>query len=194
MGVRHAHPRPGRGRGTNRAGEEDDVARALVVVESAFGNTRAVADAVAVGLRRHLSADVVDVADAPAELAGDVVLLVAGGPTHAFSMSRPQSREDAAQQGASGSTEVGLREWLDRLQPATVAAATFDTKIHKKFLPGSAARAAQKRLHARGFPTAAPARSFWVSGTTGPLEDGEVDRATTWGEELGAVAVQVTGR
>ncbi len=159
------------------------------MVESIFGNTRAVAEAVAEGLREHVRADVVDVAQAPIGLDGDVVLLVAGGPTHAFSMTRPQTREDAMKQGAEGGADVGLREWLERMEPASIPAATFDTRIKKRFVPGSAAKAAQKRLRSLGFSVAAPAQSFWVGGTSGPLEDGEQERARAWGVELGAAIV-----
>ncbi len=56
------------------------MARALVVFESMFGNTEAIARAVADGLGGGAEVDVV------------------GGPTHAFGMSRPSTRRSAAQQ------------------------------------------------------------------------------------------------
>ena len=68
---------------------------ALVVVESMWGNTRIVAEAVARGLGG--GAEVLDVQQAPSELPDDVGLLVVGGPTHAFSMSRDQ---DAARRSS----------------------------------------------------------------------------------------------
>ena len=49
--------------------------RALVVVESVFGNTRQIADAVAAGLAPHMDVDVLDVVDAP-EVVENVDLLV----------------------------------------------------------------------------------------------------------------------
>lgn len=163
--------------------------RALVVYESMFGNTQTVADAVAGGLARRMRVDAVEVGGAPATLDDDVTLLVVGGPTHAFSMSRPRTRQDAAAQAPGGlvSTRTGLREWLATLRaPAGIAAAAFDTKVSKPHLPGSAARAAEKRLRRLGFRLAAPAESFYVGGTLGPLLDGEQDRATRWGDQLGA--------
>ncbi|HEY6748794.1 MAG TPA: hypothetical protein VI357_24145 [Mycobacteriales bacterium] len=42
--------------------------RALIVVESSFGNTLAVASAVAEGLERSLTVDIRDAADAPLDL------------------------------------------------------------------------------------------------------------------------------
>lgn len=87
---------------------------ALVVVESMWGNTRAVGDAV----RRGLGGDavIVDVSDVPSALPEDVDLLVAGGPTHAFSMSRSTTRHDAVERGAGKAHEVtGIREWLAQM-------------------------------------------------------------------------------
>ena len=72
----------------------------LVVYESMWGNTRAVADAIARGLGPDTA--VVEVTRAPADIPADVDLLVVGGPTHAFSMSRGTTRHDAAQRGAPG--------------------------------------------------------------------------------------------
>src|SRR5213080_2906345 len=94
--------------------------RALVVVESVFGNTRRVADAVARGLTDGLgsAADVhvVDVAY-PMDRPQGVDLLVVGGPTHAFAMTRPSTRRSAAEQmgGDARVAETGLREWLAAL-------------------------------------------------------------------------------
>src|SRR6188472_2874693 len=85
---------------------------ALVVVESMWGNTRAVAEAVARGLGEEV--EVVEVQDAPTPLPDNVDLLVVGGPTHAFAMSRSTTRHDAVERGARGADEAhGIREWLD---------------------------------------------------------------------------------
>ena len=163
--------------------------RALVVYESMFGNTETIARSVADGLADRLPVDVVPVGDAPALVGADVTLLVVGGPTHAFGLSRPATRRDAATQSEGGvvSGPSGLREWLSRLDGSrTVPVVTFDTRVARPRLPGSAAHAAQRRLRRMGFPTAAPPTSFWVTGTRGPLVAGEQERARRWGEELGA--------
>ena len=87
--------------------------RALVVVESVFGNTRRIAEAISSGLSAQIDVRLVDVAEAPTELAG-VDLVVVGGPTHAFGLSRAGTRQSAAQQAEDGlvSSGIGLREWL----------------------------------------------------------------------------------
>lgn len=164
--------------------------RALVVFESMFGNTQVLANAVADGLASHTRVDLVEVGAAPTAVGGDVELLVVGGPTHAFGLSRPRTRRSAAEQAERGlvSAGIGLREWLDTLRgdSESVAVAAFDTRIHKPRLPGSAAAAAEKRLRRLGFRIVARSKSFYVEGTAGPLVDGEPERARRWGEELGA--------
>ena len=159
--------------------------RSLIVCESMFGNTRAVADAVADSLAAQFdSVDVVDVDDAPNSLTG-VSLLVVGAPTHALGLSRPSTRQAAQKEGAPAPAERGVREWLATLgRPAEpMRAAVFDTRVRKPFLPGSAARAMRRRLRRRGFRVLAP-MSFAVSGTPGPLVDGELDRARRWAAAL----------
>lgn len=103
-------------------------------------------------------------------------------------MSRPRTRQDAAKQTTAGlvSRGIGLREWLTTLEgPAGVAATTFDTRVDKPRLPGSAARAAEKQLRRLGLRAIVPAESFYVEGTLGPLLEGETERARRWGETLG---------
>jgi hypothetical protein len=169
--------------------------RAAVVYESFFGHTRGIAVAIAEGLRARSDVDVVDiyeVGDAPADL--DVDLLVVGGPTHAFGMSRDGTRQDARRQvAAHGATPVsqgpGVREWLDGL--VTVAdhehhlAATFDTAVKMTWFPvGSAAKPEAKALAAKGFSIVAPPEHFFVKETDGPLLPGELERAKAWAQAL----------
>ncbi len=163
--------------------------RALVVYESMFGNTREIAAAIADGLRTTAEVDVVEVGAAPLRPPADVDLLVVGGPTHAFGMSRPTTRQDAGKQAGEQplvSRGIGIREWLEALdRPArTVRAAAFDTRVRPPRLPGSAARAADRRLRHAGLLIVSPPESFWVAGTPGPLRDGETDRARTWAAGL----------
>jgi hypothetical protein len=162
--------------------------KALVVYESMWGNTEQIARAVAAGLAESCDVRVVDVADAPASPPDEVGLVVAGGPTHAFSMTRASTRADAVKQGAPRAVRaIGLREWLDHLplNGTHAPVATFDTRVDKvRRLPGSAARKAARVARQRGYRLAAPARSFYVADTPGPLLEGELVRAEGWGREL----------
>src|SRR3954470_2797462 len=97
----------------------DGGVRALVVYESMFGCTKRVAGAVADGLRQEgVEVQLAEVGQgAPAGGTG-FDLLVVGAPTHAFSLSRPESRAEAVQRGAPpGVATTGLREWLGATPP-----------------------------------------------------------------------------
>ncbi|TCC08784.1 hypothetical protein E0H45_18010 [Kribbella soli] len=167
--------------------------RALIVYESMFGNTERIARAVRDGLRPYVPAETVPVNQAPDVVPADVRLLVVGGPTHAFSMSRLSTRQEAWKQGGLVTpVEVGIREWMAALKPPaadrvkTLRVATFDTRIAKvRRLPGSAARSAAKLLRRMGYRMLTTSESFFVNDTTGPIRDVEIERAERWGAELG---------
>jgi hypothetical protein len=176
--------------------------RALVVYESMFGNTQAVARAIAAGIATRMEVEVIEVGDAPDALPPDVGLLVVGGPTHAHGMTRPESRADAGRRagGHVVSRDVGIREWLTGLEPPgrPVAAAVFDTRIKgPSLIWGSAAKGATS-LVARSLTLIRGPESFLVDGPTGPLFDrllpAEADRAHAWGAETAALAAASTAR
>jgi hypothetical protein len=164
--------------------------KALVVYESMWGNTEKVAHAIAAGLGESMEVEPAEVGSAPVAPEPEVRLIVAGGPTHAFSMSRTTTRKDAIDRGAGeGEPDIGLREWLDGLPtgPHPQRIATFDTRVAKmRHLPGSAAKAAAKVAHRHGFERAEHVESFYVDDMQGPLLDGELARATAWGREISA--------
>ena len=158
----------------------------LIVYESMWGNTRAVAEAVAEGIGSDVT--VVRAAEAPVPMPDDVGLLVLGAPTHAFSLPRVSTRRDAVNKGAPGETEPGVREWLGRLEASDhVDVATFDTRVGSvRHLPGSAARAAGKEVRRHHLGHLVGTISFYVDDMAGPLIEGELDRARAWGQLLGA--------
>ena len=160
--------------------------RSLVVYESWFGNTRRVAEEIAGALAQEGEVDVVSVDD-PLPPLGDVDLLVVGAPTHVHGLSSRRSREGALGQGARGEPGIGVRGWIDSLPSGAAGprAAAFDTRAHKPvLLVGSAARGIARRLRQHGYALAAEPQSFFVEGTPGPLEDGELERSAEWGREL----------
>lgn len=166
--------------------------RTLIVHESLFGNTKAVADAITRGLSRGKEFDEVDLMrsdEAPGVIPEDVSLLIVGGPTHAFSMTRESTRKDAETKGAVERVQRGIREWIEAVVPRPeLPVITFDTRVKVKLLPGSAAKSAVKALRARGFRRAEQGETFWVEDTDGPLKDGELQRAEEWGQGLGSRA------
>ncbi|WP_246852766.1 hypothetical protein [Naasia sp. SYSU D00948] len=161
--------------------------RAVIVVESIWGNTELIGTEIAAGLGGDLT-ELVDAASAPADL-GDLDLLVVGGPTHAFSMSTATTRESAKQQGAETIPPRGIREWIEaqRSPSRAIPVATFDTRVVSPRLPGSAAKKAMKRLVALGYRPVARPETFGVHGYTGPVADGELARARRWGTDLSKI-------
>ena len=51
-------------------------------------------------------------------------------------------------------------------------------------LVGSAARGIARRLRDHGYRLPIEPQSFFVKGTPGPLEEGELERASEWGRTL----------
>jgi flavodoxin len=169
--------------------------KSLVVCESMFGNTRQIGEAVAAALTGYgWDARVCDVGDAPTRIPEDVDLFVVGGPTHGFSMSRANTRENSS---AEGRSQTGIREWIAGLEPARTGArcAVFDTRFAKpRWLTGSAAVRAAKALRRRGFSIVTAPTSFHVTATAGPLASGELQRARRWAESLAASMTTETSK
>lgn len=164
--------------------------KALVVYESMFGNTAQVAHAIAEGLRTGMAVKLTDTDHAPSQPGDDVALLIVGGPTHAFSMTRRRTREEAFGLGAPNQPLSGIREWLGRLARSDrgdLRVAVFDTRSGRvRHLPGSAAKAAAHALARRGYGVPHARASFYVLDIPGPLDTGELERARAWGEQLAA--------
>src|SRR5579875_2684685 len=185
--------------------------RAVVIYESMYGNTRAVAEAIAEGLR-GAGADVpAEVAVSAAAEADGVLsperpadLVVVGAPTHVRGLPRPATRRSAAQALAKRgdglhleehATEAGVREWLTRARLEGTAAAAFDTHYATPLgFGGSAAKRIAAGLRRAGARLVDRPTGFRVrKGDT--LEDGELARATQWGSQLaGEVPRQQSGR
>lgn len=175
--------------------------RALVVYESMYGNTHAIAGAVAAALtERGFEAVALPVGEATIERIADVDLLVVGGPTHAHGMTRETTRKGAVADAHKPGSELhldpdaegeGLREWFDALpRPAAgVPAAAFDTRVHlSPALTGRAGKGISKRLRRHGYTEIAEPESFFVTKDN-TLEPSEEQRARNWAHAL-ATAVE----
>jgi len=162
-----------------------------VVYESMFGNTELIARAITEGLAKVMDVELVEVGAAPPEVDEDITLLVVGGPTHAFGMSRASTRQVAASEAPRVvSTRIGIREWLfDAAPEPGRLAAAFDTKSMGHAMPGSAARRARRQLQRLGYRCVVVPESFLVDGTKGPLRDGELGRAERWGASVAAATL-----
>lgn len=173
--------------------------KALVVYESMYGNTHAIAEAIASGLRHAADAQVMTVHDADAARVSAVDLLVVGGPTHVHGMTRETSRKaalDAAAKADSGlavdpdAEGEGVREWLESLGPLDVRAAAFDTRIGiPPALSGRASKGIAKKLREHGCTLIVDPESFLVNKDS-HLEPDEEAHARRWGAKLAAALVE----
>lgn len=165
-----------------------ETTQVVLVVESHWGNTAEVAQRIVDGLERAapgVRVSLTGPGEAPESVEPGTLLLV-GGPTHAFSMTREGTRDDAHQRGATSTEGPGIRDWIERSRATDgVVVRTFDTRV--RYFPGSAARSAAKALHRHGWRTARTGESFFVTGQEGPLADGELARAEEWGADLAAL-------
>ena len=157
---------------------------AVVVYESHWGNTAAVARAIAEGIGPGTRALTTDEAT-PAVLA-DAVLLVAGAPVIAFGLPRESVRRQLAGDiKAPTPADVShplMRAWLEALPAARGWGAAFETRIW--WSPRGATGAIESRLRGAGYRVMAKAERFIVAGSYGPMRDGELERARAWGAQL----------
>ncbi len=155
--------------------------KALVVYDSAYGNTEKVAQAIGQALGPAEDVQVVRVGEtSPEQLAG-LTLLVVGSPTQKFS--------------PLGTTTSFLKSIPDSgLRGVKVAA--FDTRFPQSKIEevgilaffvrifGYAAEPIAKRLQKKGGQLAVPPEGFYVSDTEGPLVEGELERAADWARQI----------
>jgi hypothetical protein len=161
--------------------------KAIVVYESLWGNTRAVAEAVAAGIGKGAIALATD-ETTPGIVAG-CDLIVAGAPVHAFRLASDASRQRLGRDtvGAESPPDLdhpALRTWLESLPAGRGRSAAFDTRLW--WSPGSATGTITKLLERAGYTPIARSEKFIVDGTHGPLRSGEVERARAWGAALAA--------
>ncbi|HEX6506766.1 MAG TPA: flavodoxin [Chloroflexota bacterium] len=148
--------------------------KALVVYDSKFGNTERVARVIAETLGAGEPVPTIPAGEASERDLIGIDLLAVGGPTQAHGLSPV------------------LRDFLDGLSSGAVSdrlTVSFDTRLNwPRFLAGSAASAAAKRLTKKGARLLATPESFLVNGSKGPLAERELERAATWTKELRTAA------
>lgn len=138
--------------------------KSLVVYDSAFGNTKLVAEKVA----EIIGGKVMLVSDFhKADLVG-TELLVVGSPINGW-MPLPS-----------------VVTFLDSFKPgelSNVKATAFDTRV-KLFIHGDAKDKIAKKLSQAGAEIIVIPNAFYVKGTKGPLLEGELEKARDWANEI----------
>ena len=159
--------------------------KAVVVYESLWGNTAAIARAIAQGIGQGTQAVTTDAA--VPEAIADADLIVAGAPVLGFSLPTDAMRDSVASSEAGAPTppdlaHPSLRSWLDSLPAGSGRCAAFETRIW--WSPRGATGDIEKRLARAGYRVVAKGHRFVVKDKYGPLREGEAERARAWGSEL----------
>jgi hypothetical protein len=159
--------------------------KAVVVYESIWGSTAAIARAIAEGIGPGARAVRTD--EATAEVVSDADLLVAGAPVMAFGLPTEGMRArlastEAAAPAPPDLAHPSLRSWLGTMPRGHGRSAAFETRIW--WSPRGATGDIERRLTDAGFPPIAKGGKFVVVDKYGPLRAGEVERARAWGHEL----------
>lgn len=150
--------------------------KALVVYDSAFGNTEKVAQAMAAELgceARHVTAVT------PEQLTGLDALIV-GSPTQAFQALKPVKAflKSIPAGSLRGVKVAGFDTRMDVKEVNNAVLTVFS----KAF--GYAAEPIGKQLVKKGGTQAMPPEGFIVTGEKGPLRDGELERAAEWAKRI----------
>jgi flavorubredoxin len=159
--------------------------KAVVVYESLWGNTAAVGRAIAEGIGGDVRA--LSTAEATEEACADADLIVAGAPLLGFALPTSTMREGIRTnpQHANNPPDLAapsMREWLSVVPDGRGKCAAYETRIW--WSPGSAAKKIAAELAGRGYSSAVKPEKFLVTGTYGPLKEGELERAREWGAQI----------
>lgn len=161
--------------------------KAVVVYESHWGNTEAVARAIAEGIGPEAQALATDEAAGPAIV--DAELIVAGAPVMAFGLPGDWALAELEKSSDTGApppdlSHPSLRTWLAGLPAGRGAAAAFETRIW--WSPRGATGTIERELAKAGYRPIAKGQRFVVTSQYGPLRDGELGKARQWGVQLAA--------
>ncbi|WP_062204542.1 flavodoxin family protein [Demequina salsinemoris] len=167
-----------------------------VVYESLWGNTAAIARAIAEGLGEEAIA--VSTADTDPAEAASIRALIAGAPVHGMSLPTSESLAAAAAKKVDEAhlaprTDAPLmRDWLAGLPELAIPATAFDTRVRGPLGRGSSTAIIRAQA-AKGCSLLAQPKSFRVDfRNAGPteadlLKDGELAKARAWGAQLATV-------
>ena len=155
--------------------------KAMVVYDSAFGNTEKVAQAIGQALGSQGDIEVVRVGNVKPEQMAGMTLLIVGSPTQKF---RPLG------------TITGFLKGIPDGKLKGVKVAAFDTRATEGAIEkvrilaffvkifGYAAKPIADRLVKKGGDPAVPPEGFYVADTEGPLLEGELERAADWAKRI----------
>jgi flavorubredoxin len=161
---------------------------AVVVYESFWGNTAAIARAIAEGMGPEATAMTTD--EATAEVISGADMIVAGAPVLGFQLPTDKIREELYHESGApkpaDTLHPSMRSWLEHLPVGHAPVAAFETRF--RFSPGGAIGTITRELERAGYRSLTKGHKFLVTGKYGPLKAGELERARTWAAELATAA------
>ena len=161
---------------------------AVVVYESFWGNTAAIARAIAEGMGPEATAMTTD--EATAEVVSGADMIVAGAPVVGFRLPTDEIRDELYHESGAprpaDTLHPSMRAWLEGVPAGQTPIAAFETRF--RFSPGGAIGTITRELERAGYRPVTKGHKFLVTGKYGPLKAGELERARAWGAELVAAA------
>jgi flavodoxin I len=144
--------------------------KALIVYDSVYGNTEKIARAIAEAITPSGEVKVLQAGEAnPSELESTDLLIV-GSPTHA------------------GRPTPAVQDLLNKVPklPQGIKVAAFDTRSQTRLVMvfGYAAGRIARNLKKKGGNLIGSPEGFFVTGTKGPLKEGELERAAGWAKGM----------
>lgn len=143
--------------------------KVIVVYDSLYGNTEKIAKAIGGALDGEVK--VLRVAEAnPAEIQSPDFLII-GSPTQ------------------GGKHTEAMQTFLDKIPESSlksIKVAAFDTRMTTKFVKifGYAAGRISNILKSKGGDLVVSPEGFFVTGSKGPLKEGEIERAVSWAKNI----------
>jgi flavodoxin I len=145
--------------------------KGMIIYDSVYGNTEEIAQAIGTALSSQMDVEVIRVSDVNTANLTGLNLLIIGSPTH------------------GGSPTEAIRDFLKDLSESVIHdlnVAAFDTRLSTRLVKifGYAAGKIASNLKKKGGILIAPPEPFFVQGRKGPLKEGELERAASWGNDL----------
>lgn len=143
--------------------------KVLIVYDSLYGNTEKIAKVIGNGISNEVN--VLPVAQVNPDEIKLLDLFIVGAPTHGGRASEP------------------MQEFLKKLPVGSLKnmkVAAFDTRSTTKWVKifGYAAGRIAKNLKNKGGTPVVSPEGFFVTGTKGPLKEGELERAASWAKAI----------
>ena len=145
--------------------------KALIVYDSVYGNTEKIARTVAEAITPSSEVKILRAGETNTSELADFDLLIVGSPTH------------------GGRPTPAIQDLLNKVPHTSlkgVNVAAFDTRSQAKpaRVFGNAARRIAGKLTKGGGVLIVSPEGFFVTGTKGPLKEGELERAATWAKGI----------